>query len=100
MMRAGTPATVTPSGTDLVTTLPAATTCKGTVTVTAKAGTRTLATKPATLKLTDGVCQYTAKLTISSSQRKTARTATITAAFAGNDSLLAATSKTATAKLA
>lgn len=59
-----------------------------------------LATRTATLKLTDGACEYRATLSITAKARKTSPTAKVTAAFGGNDALTGATSKAATAKLA
>ena len=94
------PHTATASGRLVVTTVAPRIACTGQVTLTLKAGTKTLLTKAPVLKLKDGACEYAGKLTISAKARKTARTAKITASFAGNAALLAASSKAVTARLA
>lgn len=76
------------------------TACSGKVTVTAKAGRKTLLTRTATLKLKDGACEYTVTLSLTAKQRGTAKVVKVTAAFPGNDALLAAASKARTLKLA
>ncbi len=75
------------------------TACRGNIKLAAKAGKRTLATRTVALKLTDGACEYAGTLTISAKARKTAKTASITASFAGNAGLLAAEAKTSKARL-
>jgi alpha-tubulin suppressor-like RCC1 family protein len=67
--------------------------CVGTVTVTGKAGTKTLLTRTARLKLKDGACEYAATLTFSAKRRGKATSLKIAASFPGNDALLAAASK-------
>ena len=73
--------------------------CRGNVKLAAKAGKRTLAASTVALKLKDGACDYAGTLTISAKARKTAKTASITASFAGNAGLLAAEAKTSKARL-
>ncbi|MEZ5100821.1 MAG: hypothetical protein R3C15_13680 [Thermoleophilia bacterium] len=74
--------------------------CAGTVTLTAKAGKETLLTKTAGPRLKDRACEYAAKLSLSAKQRGKATSVEVTAAFSGNDALLAATSKARRLKLA
>lgn len=80
-------------------TSPVRTACRGTVTLTARAGTRKLITRRATLELVDGVCQYRARLTISKTARRTAKTATIRASFTGNPTLLATNARAIRARM-
>ncbi|MEZ5100268.1 MAG: hypothetical protein R3C15_10820 [Thermoleophilia bacterium] len=94
------PHAFTATGRLVATAVADATACKGTVTVTARAGTRTLTARKPKLRLRDGACEYTARLTITRKARRTARTARITATFSGNDTLTTATAKARTARLA
>lgn len=73
--------------------------CRGSITVTAKAGKRTLARRTVRLKAKDGACEYAATLTISARQRGNATSAQVAAAFPGNDALLPVTSRTRTFRL-
>jgi hypothetical protein len=73
--------------------------CRGNVKLAAKAGKRRLAARTVALRLKDGACEYAGALTISAKARRTAKTAAITASFAGNAGLLAADAKSSTARL-
>ena len=73
--------------------------CLGSITVSAKTATKTLATTTAKLTLRDGACQYSATLTITRKQRGKATSVKLSARFPGNTALLAASSTAARLRL-
>jgi uncharacterized repeat protein (TIGR01451 family) len=84
----------------IVTKAALATACKGTITFTAKAGSKTVLTQRAPLRLLRGTCSATATLTIRSRARTgKAKALAIRAAFAGNAALTALTSRAASARI-
>jgi hypothetical protein len=67
---------------------------------TAKAGTRTILTQRAALRLTRGTCTATTRLTLRNRRRVgRARTVTLTGRFPGNTALTPKTSRPATARI-
>jgi hypothetical protein len=80
-------------------TEPLAALCNGTITISARAGTRTLATRSTQLRIRNGVCVFNGTLSISAGARGGATRASVTATFSGNDLLQGVTSKPGTAKL-
>lgn len=81
-------------------TIPA-TACQGIVTITAKAGKRTIVTQRPALRLKNGSCRAAARITIRN-RKKTgkARKLKVAAAFAGNALLTPITGKAVTARIA
>lgn len=67
--------------------------CAGTVTVTARAGVRTLRTRVATLAARGGACRYATTLTIPARALRGVDRVTFAASFAGNDRLLPTTAR-------
>ncbi len=80
------------SGRLIATTVSARAGCTGSITLSARTATKTLATKTAKLRLRDGVCHYTATLTITRKQRGSATSVKLSARFPGNSALLTARS--------
>ena len=88
----------TPTASLVITKLPLAGNCGGTVTFTAKAGTKTVLTQRAPVRLKNGVCAATTKTTLRRRPGKATKL-TYAAAFPGNATLTAIKSRSITARI-
>lgn len=74
--------------------------CRGRVRLSGRLGTRAVGLRPAPLRLVDGACVFTARVSLGDPLRGSARSLAIRARFPGNDALRAAVSGAAVLRLA